>query len=83
MKLDIVSIILGVLAIAIGFTPLPYIGTISAIAGIVTGMMARKNLAAAGQSTGKAMIGIILSVIALLITIGFIIYVFVLIAEYM
>jgi len=64
--MGIASLILGILAIILCFTPVPgFIAIICAIVGIILGVMARKDPAQRGLGTA----GMIVSIIALAIVI--------------
>ena len=78
------AIVLGAISIIVGFLPVPFgLDFIVPIVGIIVGVKAKKQLSAAGEPSGMAMAGIIMSIAGLLITIGYFIYVIFLIAEQM
>ena len=62
----VASLVLGILAFIP--IPIPFFGTISAIVGLVLGSLGKKNAAAAGQPTGMATAGIVLSIIGLVLS---------------
>ena len=70
----IASLVLGIVAIVFGLIPIPIpgrgiIGLICAIVGVILGVVSRKKLKAAGQPTGAATAGMVLSIIALVLDI--------------
>jgi hypothetical protein len=68
----IASLVLGIIALV--FTFIPVIGNMApilAIIGIVLGVMGKKQLAMTGQPSGTATAGLVLSVIALVISLIF------------
>ena len=60
----IASMVLGIVSLAI-----PFVGTFTAIVGLVLGALAMKNLKAVGAPTGMAVAGIVCSIIALAISV--------------
>ncbi len=66
----VASLILGIAALVLGFVPIPgggIIGLICAIVGVILGAVSRKKLKEAGESSGMATAGMVLSIIALVL----------------
>lgn len=66
----VAALILGIAALVLGFVPIPgggIIGLICAIVGVILGAISRKKLKEAGQPSGMATAGMILSIIALVL----------------
>jgi CBS domain containing-hemolysin-like protein len=65
----VASMVLGIIALVLLW--IPFIGSIApviAIAGIVLGVLGKKQLSMAGQPSGTATAGVVLSAIALVIS---------------
>lgn len=56
----IASLVLGICSLV-----LPYVGTATAIVGLILGVLAKQKLSEAGAPTGMATAGIVLSIISL------------------
>lgn len=70
--MGVASLILGIVAIVFGLVPLPIpgkgiIGLICAIVGVILGAVGRKKAKNAGQPTGAATAGMVLSIISLIL----------------
>ena len=66
----IASLVLGIIGVVLCFVPIPgggIIGLICAIVGVILGVIARKKAKEAGQPSGLATAGMILSIISLVI----------------
>jgi hypothetical protein len=61
--MGVASLVLGILGVLP--IPIPFIGTVSAIIGIVLGAVERKNNEAQGKPSGIATAGLVLCIIAL------------------
>ena len=66
----IAALVLGIVGLVISFIPgISIVGPICAIVGVVLGVIARKKAKEAGQPTGMATAGMILSIICLAIAV--------------
>ncbi len=68
----IASLVLGIVSLVFAFTgPLSIIGAIVGIIGIVLGALSRKKLKKAGQPTGMATGGLVMSIIGTILCLIF------------
>ena len=65
--MGVASLVLGILGLIP--IPIPFIGTISAIVGLVLGVLAKKKATAEGTPTGISTAGIVLCIISLVLSI--------------
>ena len=63
----IASLVLGILGLIP--IPIPFIGTVSSLVGLILGVVAKKKLTTAGSPSGIATAGIVLCIISLAISV--------------
>jgi hypothetical protein len=66
--LSIASMVLGIVAL-VPIIPIPFSGTVVAIVGLILGVVGKKQLKDAGAPTGMATAGIVMSIIALVLSV--------------